>query len=171
MFEDTIHTKRLSDKLKIWYGPTNWRPDDVIERNPSSGNLVFDDKFDPQLSVHQRVYAVAQLFSVVIFAGILASTISLQTYQETATFGVILILAVLLTSLILENKSYAFHSQLVISSVLILLIYHGHVASEELLATQFLELHAMANLTFIIVIMIAKRFGINGKYDKALQQD
>ncbi len=171
MFEDTIHTKRLSDKLKIWYGPTNWRPDDVIERNPSSGNLVFDDKFDPQLSVHQRVYAVAQLFSVVIFAGILASTISLQTYQETATFGVILILAVLLTSLILENKSYAFHSQLVISSALILLIYHGHVASEELLATQFLELHAMANLTFIIVIMIAKRFGINGKYDKALQQD
>ena len=73
-----------------------------------------------------------------------------------------------LTSLILENKSYAFHSQLVISSVLILLIYYGHVASEELLATQFLELHAMANLTFIIVIMIAKRFGINGKYDKAL---
>ena len=61
MFEDTIHTKRLSDKLKIWYGPTNWRPDDVIERNPSSGNLVFDDKFNPQLSVHQRVYAVAQL--------------------------------------------------------------------------------------------------------------
>ena len=106
-----------------------------------------------------------------IFAGILASTIPLQTYQETATFGVILILAVLLTSLILENKSYAVHSQLVISSVLILLIYYGHVASEELLATQFLELHAMANLTFIIVIMIAKRFGINGKYDKALQQD
>ena len=103
-----------------------------------------------------------------IFAGILASTISLQTYQETAIFGVILILAVLLTSLILENKSYAFYSQLVISSVLILLIYYGHVASEELLATQFLELHAMANLTFIIVIMIAKRFGINGKYDKAL---
>ena len=55
-----------------------------------------------------------------------------------------------------------------ISSVLILLIYYGHVASEELLATQFLELHAMANLTFIIVIMIAKRFGINGKHDKAL---
>ena len=142
-----------------------------MERKPNSENLVFDDKFNPQLSIHQRVYAVAQLFAVVIFSGILASTISLQTYQETSIFGVILILTVLLTSLILENKSYAFYSQLVISSALILLIHNGHVASKELLATQFLEFHAMANLLFIIIIMVAKRFGMNGKYDKPLQQD
>ena len=58
MFEDTIHTKKLSDKLKILYGPTNWRPSDVIESKPNSESFAFDDKFSPQLRVHKKVYVV-----------------------------------------------------------------------------------------------------------------
>ena len=32
MIKDTIKTKNISDKLKIWYGSTHWLPDD-LEKN------------------------------------------------------------------------------------------------------------------------------------------
>ena len=31
---DTIYTKRLIDKIHLWFIPTRWRPRDVAERYP-----------------------------------------------------------------------------------------------------------------------------------------
>ena len=91
MFQDTTRTKRLSDKLKIWYGPTDWRPEDVAEGEPTLNSLKFDDKFSPALNIQQKVFTIIQLLSVVVFAGILATSVSAQTYQETSMFGMILV--------------------------------------------------------------------------------
>ena len=106
-----------------------------------------------------------------IFAGILATSVSSQTYQETSIFGLTLVLIVLLTSLILENKSYALFLHLISSCLLLLLIYMGGVFNNGLLATQFLIFHAMANALFLTMVMILKRFGLDEVFDKALKQD
>lgn len=34
LFKDAIRTKKWKDKLKIWFMPTGWRPNDVIENYP-----------------------------------------------------------------------------------------------------------------------------------------
>ena len=31
MFKDSMKTKKLSDKVKVWFSKTYWRPDDCIE--------------------------------------------------------------------------------------------------------------------------------------------
>ena len=170
MFYDTIRTKRLSDKLKVWYGPTHWRPDDVVEEEPILSRLEFSEKFSPPLKFQQKIFAIIQLCSVVIFAGILATSLPEQTYQETSMFGIILVLTVLLTSLILENKSYAPLLQLISSCLLLLLINAGGYLNKDLLATQFLAFHATANVAFLIAVMVAKILGIDGIFGKALKQ-
>jgi len=170
MFQDTTRTKRLSDKLKIWYGPTHWRPEDVAEGEPTLNSLKFDDKFSPRLNIQQKVFTIIQLLSVVVFAGILATSVSAQTYQETSMFGMILVLTVLLTSLILENKNYALFIQLISSCLFLLLVYIGAVFNSSLLATQFLVFHAIANVTFLTTVMAVKRLGIGGIFGKALKQ-
>ena len=35
MFLDSMRTKKLSDKFKVWYAPTYWRPSDVEAKYPS----------------------------------------------------------------------------------------------------------------------------------------
>ena len=169
MVHDTVRTKSLSNKLKIWYGPTYWRPDDAVEEERTLDTINFDEKFSPPLNIQQKVFAIIQLFSIVIFAGILATSVSSQTYQETSIFGLTLVLIVLLTSLILENKSYALFLHLISSCLLLLLIYMGGVFNNGLLATQFLIFHAMANALFLTMVMVVKRFGINEIFDKALK--
>ena len=171
MVHDTVRTKSLSNKLKIWYGPTYWRPDDAVEEEPPLDAVRFDEKFSPPLNIQQKVFAIIQLFSIVIFAGILATSISSQTYQETSIFGLTLVLIVLLTSLILENKSYALFLHLISSCLLLLLIYMGGVFNDGLLATQFLIFHAVANALFLTMVMILKRFGLDEVFDKASKQD
>ena len=168
---DTVRTKSLSNKLKIWYGPTYWRPDDAVEEKPPLDAVRFTEKFNPPLNIQLKVFAIIQLFSIVIFAGILATSVSSQTYQETSIFGLTLVLIVLLTSLILENKSYALFLHLISSCLLLLLIYMGGVFNSGLLATQFLIFHAMANALFLTMVMVLKRFGIDEVFDKALKQD
>ena len=36
MFKDSIKTKKLSDKIKVWFSKTYWRPDDCIEEKDSN---------------------------------------------------------------------------------------------------------------------------------------
>lgn len=43
LFLDALHTRRWVDKLRLWFMPLGWRPDDVIEQYPR-----------PRLGVHER---------------------------------------------------------------------------------------------------------------------
>ncbi|MBD21963.1 MAG: hypothetical protein CMM37_13080 [Rhodospirillaceae bacterium] len=171
MVYDTVYTKKLSNKLKVWYGPTHWRPEDVVDNEPILDTLKFDEKFNPSLNIWQKVFAIIQLFSIVIFAGILATSVSEQSYQETWMYGVVLVLAVLLTSLILENKSYALSLHFFSSYLLLFLLCVGSVFNSGLLATQFLVFYATTNAVFLTLVIVVKRLGINQSFDKAVKQD
>ena len=99
------------------------------------------------------------------------TSVSSLKYQETAIFGMILVLTVLLTSLILESKSYALSIQLISSCLFLLLVYVGGVFNSSLLVTQFLVFHAMANGVFLTIVMTVKRLATGGIFGKTLKQD
>tara|TARA_B100000902_G_scaffold164214_2_gene159248 strand:- start:755 stop:2008 length:1254 start_codon:yes stop_codon:yes gene_type:complete len=151
MVQDTINTKKFSNKLKIWYGPTSWRPDDVLEHNPDPDPARFKEKFNPPLTREQSVFGFFQIFAIVAFAAIVTVTSANQTYQETAIFGLIFITTVIIISLILQNKSNSFNIQLVFSIGLTLFIISGAVVNSSILASQFLVAHALINILYIVI--------------------
>lgn len=151
MVQDTINTKKFSNKLKIWYGPTSWRPDDVLEHNPDPDPARFKEKFNPPLTREQSVFGFFQIFAIVAFAAIVTVTSANQTYQETAIFGLIFITTVIIISLILQNKSNSFNIQLVFSIGLTLFIISGTVVNSSILASQFLVAHALINILYIVI--------------------
>ncbi|WP_161569681.1 sterol desaturase family protein [Veronia nyctiphanis] len=63
MLRDTLHTKKWSDKLKIWYAPTNWRPEDVKEKFPSErvGDVYRLEKYQPKTSRALKVWSFLEL--------------------------------------------------------------------------------------------------------------
>ena len=91
-----------------------------------------------------------------IFAAIMATTVSLQTYYETVIFGIILVSSVLSTSLILQNKKSSFNVQLGLSSFLIVFIYSGGPVDPGLLASQFVVVHGAINVLFILFYHLLK---------------
>lgn len=160
MVQDTIHTKKLSDKFKIWYGPTSWRPADVIENNPNQATISLTKKYNPPLTNEQKIFGVFQIFSIVILAATVILTVSSQTYQETSIFGLIFVLTVILISSILQNKENSFNIQLFVSSGLILLIFSGSAVSSSLLASQVIMVHALINVLYIGIGIPIQRYSL-----------
>ena len=162
MVQDTIHTKKISNKIKIWYSSTSWRPEDVIENNPNPDPALFKQKYSPPLNKQQKIFGIIQIFSTIIIAGSITVTLASQTYQETAIFGLIFILGVLLTSYILQNKENSFNIQLGVSSILILAIYFGGLVNLNLLATQLILIHSLVNILYIGISIPMQKFSFKG---------
>ena len=156
MVQDTIHTEKGADKIKIWYGPTSWRPEDRLAKSSEVSALDFHKKYAPAINKQQKIFTIIQLFLIVIFAAIMATTVSLQTYYETAIFGIILVSSVLSTSLILQNKKNSFNVQLGVSSSLIVFMYSGGPVDPDLLASQFVVVHGAINVLYILVYHLLK---------------
>ena len=162
MVQDTIHTKKISNKIKIWYSSTSWRPEDVIDNNPNPDPALFKQKYSPPLNKQQKIFGIIQIFSTIIIAGSITVTLASQTYQETAIFGLIFILGVLLTSYILQNKENSFNIQLGVSSILILAIYFGGLVNLNLLATQLILIHSFVNILYIGISIPIQKYSFKG---------
>ncbi len=66
--KDTYHTKSWKDKLKLWFMPTGWRPNDVEQQYPwGKFDMATFVKYDPKVSKHR------QWLSLVIYAAVALS--------------------------------------------------------------------------------------------------
>ncbi|MDX1481099.1 MAG: sterol desaturase family protein [Woeseiaceae bacterium] len=58
---DARRTRRWRDKLKVWFGRTGWRPDDVARRYPKrNADIATFRRYDPAVSSSVKRYAIAQ---------------------------------------------------------------------------------------------------------------
>lgn len=73
MIQDAWYTKSVTDKLRVLFARTGWRPDDVVERLPRLKNQLDDfHKYDPQRQPGSSVYAVFQLIcATAVLVGLL----------------------------------------------------------------------------------------------------
>ncbi len=61
LWNDARRASRWQDKLRIWFMPTGWRPDDVAQRYPQAGqDLANFRKFEVPLAWSRQLYVVLQ---------------------------------------------------------------------------------------------------------------
>ena len=82
LWRDALHASSWWDKLRIWFMPTGWRPDDVAARYPLvKPELSQFVKFDIPLTAGQKIYATLQ------FAGYVLGTTWLLVVAAEHGFG------------------------------------------------------------------------------------
>jgi len=75
MAKDTWHTRRLSDKLRIWVSRTGWRPDDVALRFPRQKNdLSTFERYNPKIPALVSGYALMQLVAIIALLELMRSS-------------------------------------------------------------------------------------------------
>ncbi|WP_100658479.1 sterol desaturase family protein [Alteromonas flava] len=91
LIRDSWQTARWSDKWRVWFGRTGWRPQDVLATLPPKQRFSPDNfkKFDIELSAHAKGYAALQLgfslfLTVVILLGIEQMLLGQQLIACTA---------------------------------------------------------------------------------------
>lgn len=93
MAQDSWHTRRWQDKLRVWVARNGWRPADVAERFPrAKSDLASFEKYDPKVPAAVGWYALFQLVAVV---GLLNA---MQFSALDYVAGVVLVLVLLATT-------------------------------------------------------------------------
>mgnify|MGYP003949563413 FL=1 len=159
MIRDTIHTKSLKDKIKVWFSSTRWRPEDVYEKFPHTSNdLDSFTKYDPEVDKVSKIFTSLQFVINSSISTVIIFTIADQAYLQTALLASMLIVSTTLVTNIIENKKWGYQAELVRSLITALMFIYG-VIDPNLLVSKIFFYQSLFSVIFIAILLpINKRY-------------
>ena len=143
MIKDTIKTKKLSDKIKIWYSRTYWRPEDCIEEKDPKEFYI---KYDPIITSDIKVFSFFQMLFTIIVSGSVLFFLAQFSYNEIIAFAVSITLLSSLTASLLQGKRYMYAVIVGFSILGIFGIEFFGILNSTLLPTQLLMSQFFVNI-------------------------
>ena len=113
LMKDALRTEKLWDKIRIWFMPTGWRPDDVAEKFPihiltrPHEQIKYETENSPLLilwSATQMTIGLALMFHLFYISSLVSTSITL-------VYAVFLVLHVFGYTSFLDKKNYAVYSE------------------------------------------------------------
>ena len=113
LMTDTVRTEKVWDKIRIWFMPTGWRPDDVTEKFPihiltsPHEQIKYETKNSPLLilwSGTQMTVGLVLMFHLFYIS-------SLVSKSFTLLYAVFLVLHVFGYTSFLDKRNYAIYSE------------------------------------------------------------
>ena len=155
MFKDSMKTKKLSDKVRVWFSKTYWRPDDCIEEKDPKDFYI---KYDPVVTTDIKVFSFLQL----MFTGIVSTSVlfflSQFTYNEIFVLAVAITVLSSMTGLLLEGKKYMYFVILMFSVLGILSIEFFGILNNNILSTTLLSSQLYVNILIVCLIYIYQSY-------------
>ena len=155
MLKDSIKTKKLSNKIKVWFSKTYWRPDDCIEEKDPNN---FYKKYNPVITSDIKVFSFLQL----IFTGTVSTSVlfflSQITYNEIFIYAIAITALSSMTGLLLEGKKYMYFVILIFSVLGILSIELFEVLNINILSTTLLSSQLYINILLVCLVYIYQSY-------------
>ena len=113
LMNDALRTEKVWDKIRIWFMPTGWRPDDVAEKFPihiltsPHKQIKYETKNSPLLilwSATQMTIGLVLMFHLFYISSLVSTSITLL-------YAVFLVLHVFGYTSILDKRNYAIYSE------------------------------------------------------------
>jgi alkylglycerol monooxygenase len=109
LIKDALRTKNIKDKCRIWFMPTGWRPEDVVEKYPVpyTQDVYQQEKYMPAASVYLKVWSVIQL--VITFLIMMFLIMQLVEISKPAIFvyGFFIFYSVYCYTSLMDRDKYA----------------------------------------------------------------
>ena len=157
MISDSIKTKKWSDKVKVWYSKTYWRPEDCIEdKDPKE----FYVKYNPEVSSDIKVFGFFQMLFTIAVSGSVLFFLPQHTYNEIIVFAITITSLSSLTAFLLQGTKYAYASIFNFSVLGVLAIYYLGALNIEILSTQLLMGQLLINILIVSLISIYQRLNL-----------
>ena len=153
MIRDTIHTKTLKNKIKVWFSSTRWRPEDVYEKFPHVTNDLEDfEKYDPDANRTTKFFTSVQFIINSSISTIIIFTIPDQSYLQSCMLAIMLVASTTLVTSIIENKKWGYQSELA-RSIFTILLFAFEIFDPNLLASQVFFYQSIFSIAFIAVYL------------------
>jgi sterol desaturase/sphingolipid hydroxylase (fatty acid hydroxylase superfamily) len=151
MLKDSIKTKSLKDKIRVWFSKTYWRPEDCIEhKNPEE----FYVKYDPVITKDIKIFSFFQMFFTIGVSGSLLFFVKEHGYNEILAFAIAITLLSTFTASLLQGTKYMYFTILCFSIFGIIGIEYFGLLNIEILSTQLMLGQFLVNILVISLILI-----------------
>lgn len=109
MITDAWRAENFSDKLKIWFMPTGWRPADVAQKYPvyKIEDPYNFQKYDPPSSTLLAVWSWVQLIMLLLFISYLFGNIAAIGKPDMFIYGAFVFLMVYAFTELMDGSRYA----------------------------------------------------------------
>ena len=125
VIQDAYNTSSFKDKLRIWFMPTGWRPNDVVKKFPR--NIITDhnnrEKYSPNYSNFMKFTAIFHFISINFLLYFFLSNISIIETDLRLIFGLIIFISVFGFTSLLDLQSWAPFFEVIRSISTILILY------------------------------------------------
>ncbi|WP_108804815.1 sterol desaturase family protein [Aquimarina sp. Aq107] len=96
IFKDAWRTKNTFDKIRIWYMPTGWRPEDVKEKYPIE--VITDpytrEKYQPESSLSLKIWSWMQLIITIALLYYLLISFGDLNFIEIINYAIFLVTSI-----------------------------------------------------------------------------
>ena len=126
MVLDSYRTKKFKDKIRVWFSPPAWRPDDVKEKYPVQKNDLDNfEKYDPEITTMEKVFAFFQFSMINGLTILMLFNIDKFTYQEMAGVAMLVSTLAISNALLLDGRNYANNVEVLRACAVLVFIYLG----------------------------------------------
>ena len=158
LFMDAIKTNNWLDKIRIWFMPTGWRPDDVARSNPfitieNPNDLI---KYKTKNSIFVIFLSYLQLpISLMMILHLFSVESDFETYLIYLYAGIVMVNIFSYTSL-LDNKKIVLLSEIIKLSMLGFVLWQlnfnwfGLSLQNSMIFLGYLAISSMLNIYFIL---------------------
>jgi hypothetical protein len=125
MIKDAWHTKSWKDKFRIWWMPTGWRPDDVIEKYPVDyiADVYHYKKFDTPATPKLIAWSWAQMFFNYFLLIYFFAHIADIGSPDIFYYGAFIFFSIYAYTEMMDGKRNAFYLEIIKSAAGLFIIY------------------------------------------------
>ena len=109
LIQDAWRAKNWKDKIRIWFMPTGWRPEDVAEKYPvyKIEDVYHFEKYDPQPVKHMSIFIWFQLVMLLLLISYLFGNIATIGNPGIFYYGLFIFLTVYAFTELMDRNPFA----------------------------------------------------------------
>jgi len=161
--KDAWHTRSYWDKIRLWFMPTGWRPDDVMDKHPIDvvEDVYARPKYDTNASTILQYWSWFQLaiHNVLIFYMLVH--IADFAYQDILLYASFLMLSIFGYTTLMDNHKFALPAELIKLVFGLALIYKmgGWYGLDDYLggATILMIIYFIASVVFSYYVLYIEK--------------
>jgi sterol desaturase/sphingolipid hydroxylase (fatty acid hydroxylase superfamily) len=110
LISDAWRTNNWKDKFRIWFMPTGWRPDDVIEKYALDkiDNVYDFKKYNPESSTGLKTWSLIQLMVLLMFISYLFGNLAAIGSPGIFYYGLFIFLFIYSMTELMDRNKYSF---------------------------------------------------------------
>ncbi|TYP77092.1 sterol desaturase family protein [Aquimarina intermedia] len=124
ILKDAWRTKRVWDKVRIWFMPTGWRPQDMIKKHPLlyTTDPYTRKKYSTESSLFLKLWSWFQLLMTVLLMYYLLISVANLTLLEIVNYAIFLMVSIFAYTSLMDRHIVAVYSEFIKASIGSLLI-------------------------------------------------